>query len=129
MFEEQGILNSRCGERKKEQVDNTEGLHWGRAHVHQAARGLDRQIVGLLLSQNFAGSVGWKTKWAKELRILEKYSLERWTVKSLEEGKKVKPDRTCKFWGERGWLRDGVLDEVGKQRHGKNRSLWLESRL
>lgn len=68
--------------------------------MHQAARGLDRQIFGLLLSQNFAGSVGWKTKWAKELRILEKYSLERWTVKSLEEGKKVKPDRTCKFLGK-----------------------------
>lgn len=27
MFEEQGILNNRCGERKKEQVGNTEGLH------------------------------------------------------------------------------------------------------
>lgn len=39
---------------------------------HTAVRGLERPVVGLLLSQNFAGSAGWKTKWAKELRILEK---------------------------------------------------------
>lgn len=76
-------------------------------------RGPERHMLRLLPSQNCAGSAGWETKWAKELRTLEKQSLERWTVKPLEEGKKVKPDRTCKFWGEVGrGLRDGVLDET-----------------
>lgn len=37
-----------------------------------AARGLVRHEFGFLWSQNCAGSVGWKTKWANELRILEK---------------------------------------------------------
>lgn len=118
-----------------------------RAHAHQtsglcesqehSARGLERQILGLLSSQNFAGSVGWKIKWAKELRILEEEELERWTVKSLEEEKKTKPKRTCKFWGNWGgsgmglWVRlknSDMLFIVDEERNWKNRGLWLDSR-
>lgn len=39
---------------------------------HSAARDFEREILGLGWGQNFAGSVGLKTKWTKESRILEK---------------------------------------------------------
>lgn len=75
-----------------------------RAHLHQASgshdsqkqsafRDFERYILGLFLGQNYAESIGWKTR----VEDIEKIIVGKMTCKIFGRRKKVKPKGPVSF--------------------------------